>query len=105
MSALRRYEILLPLLFNNGEPVPEELIGQTLLELRQQFHGISSESQVIHGYWEHEGRLYRDDLVRVFVDAEDNEESRRFFVRWKEALKIRFGQVEVWITAHPVERI
>ena len=34
MSALRRYEILLPLRFNDGEPVPEDLIRRSRLAAR-----------------------------------------------------------------------
>jgi len=35
MSSLqRRYEILLPLRFNDGRAVPENLIAETLLEIR-----------------------------------------------------------------------
>jgi hypothetical protein len=37
MSALRRYEILLPLLFNDGRRVPENLLAQTFTELRARF--------------------------------------------------------------------
>jgi hypothetical protein len=33
MSASRRYEILLPLRFNDGHPVPDELVADTLIEL------------------------------------------------------------------------
>ena len=33
MSASRRYEILLPLRFNDGQAVPDALIADTLLEL------------------------------------------------------------------------
>lgn len=33
MNALRRYEILLPLRFNDGQPVPDELVSDTMLEL------------------------------------------------------------------------
>ena len=32
-STFRRFEILLPLRFNEGQPVPPELIAETLLEL------------------------------------------------------------------------
>ncbi len=105
MSALRRYEVLLPLRFNDGEAVPDELIGRTLLELRQKFHAVSSETQIIRGYWEQGGQPYRDDLVRVFVDVEDSEEARQFFLRWKVELKTRFRQLEIWVMSHPVERI
>ena len=34
MSAMRRYEILLPLRFNDGEPVPDELIRRSRLTAR-----------------------------------------------------------------------
>jgi hypothetical protein len=34
---LRRYEILVPLLFNDGTPVPESLLAQTFEDLRAQF--------------------------------------------------------------------
>jgi hypothetical protein len=48
-SSLRRFEILLPLRFNDGSTVPDELVGQTILELRQRFSATSAESQVIRG--------------------------------------------------------
>ena len=71
MSALRRYEILLPSQFNDGRPIPQELIADTLHELEQQFGAASCETQMILGLWRREGELYRDSLARVFVDAED----------------------------------
>jgi hypothetical protein len=35
--SLRRYEILLPLRFNDGQPVPDDLIADALLELEKRF--------------------------------------------------------------------
>ncbi|HEX4130025.1 MAG TPA: hypothetical protein VHZ24_08275 [Pirellulales bacterium] len=46
----------------------DKLIGKTLLELRRRFGAISSETQTIRGTWSHLSHVYRDDLVRVFVD-------------------------------------
>jgi hypothetical protein len=66
-KSLRRYEILLPLRFNDGQPVPDDLVVDTLLELEQQFGAVSSETQTIRGLWRHEGESYRDDLIRVCV--------------------------------------
>ena len=54
MSDLRRYEILVPLLFNDGRPVPEH---------------------------------------------------RAFFREFKQQLKARFDQLEIWITSHPLDVI
>lgn len=44
MSALRRYEILLPSQFNDGRPMPEHLIADTLHELEQAFGAVSCET-------------------------------------------------------------
>jgi hypothetical protein len=83
--------------------VPDQLVGATLIELRERFGAVSCETQTIRGVWQHEGDIYRDDLVRVFVDAPDAPESREFFVRFKEHLKDRFKQLDIWMTTYPVE--
>ena len=78
-NSYRRYEILLPLKLNDGRQVPDALIATTLMELQTQFGVISAETQTIQGTWTHLGRVYRDDLVRVFVDVEDKPAARTFF--------------------------
>ncbi len=104
-SSLRRFEILLPLQFNDGSSVSDELVGQTIIELRQQFNAISSESQVIRGHGQHDGQEYRDELVHLFVDGADTPENREFFVNYKEQLKARFKQIDIWMTTYPIEVI
>ena len=99
----RRFEILLPLKFNDGSPVPDDLISDCLLELRRQFGAVSSETQTIRGIWEYQDQVYRDDLVRVFVDAPDEPESRAFFIAFKDRVKSRFGQLDIWMTTYPIE--
>ncbi|HZL34750.1 MAG TPA: hypothetical protein VFC78_05520 [Tepidisphaeraceae bacterium] len=81
----------------------DELIGDVLLELRTQFGAVSSERQPIQGVWQHEGQVYRDELMRVWVDAPDNSASRQFFVGFKETLKLRFKQLDIWMTTYPLE--
>jgi hypothetical protein len=98
--SLRRYEILLPLRFNDGESVPDDLVAETLLELEQQFGAVSTE---IRGFWRHEGESYRDDLLRIYVEVADDPEHRRFFVEFKELLKARFQQIDIWMTTYPIE--
>jgi hypothetical protein len=100
---LRRYEVLLPLRFNDGQPVPDDVVAETLLELEQHFGAVSSETQTIRGFWRHEGESYRDDLIRVFVDVADEPEHRQFFLEFKERLKVRFGQLEIWMTTYSVD--
>lgn len=80
MSTLhRRYEILIPLRFNDGSTVPDSLVAETLLELRARFGAVSAETQIIRGLWEHEGEVYRDEHLRVFVDVQDQPANREFF--------------------------
>ena len=99
----RRYEVLLPLWFNDGTAVPDELIAETLLELRGQFGAVSCESQTIHGEWAFQGNLYHDSLIRAFVDVPDTAENRQFFIAFKERLLARFQQLDIWVTTHPLE--
>src|SRR5262245_35801704 len=98
--ALRRFEVLLPLRFNDGTPVPDDLVADTLVELEERFWAVSCETQTILGHWRYEGQPFRDDLVRVFVDVEDAVESREFFVEYKDRLKARFQQLDIWMTTY-----
>ncbi len=100
---VRRFEVLLPLRFNDGTAVPDEAIADTLLELEQRFGAVSCETQTIRGQWRHAGQSYRDDLIRVFVDVADEPESRQFFVEYKERLKARFRQLDIWMTTYLIE--
>ncbi len=104
-DSFRRFEILLPLQFNDGQPVPDELIGQTLIELRTRFGAASCETQVILGEWEHHDLVFRDKLVRLFVDAPNTVQSRQFFLEFKELLKARFKQLDIWLTTYPIEAL
>jgi hypothetical protein len=104
-TTLRRFEFLLPLRFNDGQPVPDSLIADTLVELERQFGAVSAETQVIRGLWRNQGQSYRDELVRVFVDVPDTGDSREFFVTYKEQLKTRFRQIDIWMTTYLIEVI
>lgn len=46
-NAFRRFEMLLPLRFNDGQSVPHELIADSLLEIRERFGAVSCESRWI----------------------------------------------------------
>lgn len=102
-DSFRRFEILLPRRFNDGQPVPDDLVAETLLELECHFGAVSCETQVIQGLWRQAEQLFRDDLIRVFVDAPDVPESRQFFLEFKDQLKARFQQIEIWMTTYPIE--
>ena len=105
MSKSRRYEFLLPTRFNDGQPVPESLIAQTLEELENRFGAVSWETQIIRGAWQDQGEEFRDELFRVFVDVNDRPENREFFRSYKEQLKSRFQQREIYMTSSAIDVI
>ncbi|HMC28521.1 MAG TPA: hypothetical protein VKM56_12085 [Verrucomicrobiae bacterium] len=102
MSAYCRFEILLPLTFNDGGTVPSQFLADAAAEIQRRFGGVSWESQVIEGMWRSGGIEYRDRLNRIFVDAEDTPENRQFFTELKTRLKSRFRQLDIWVTVHPI---
>lgn len=87
----RRYEMLLPLKYNDGQPVDAENFYQTREELIARFDAVSFQPGVIQGTWVHEGVRYADDLRRVVVDVEDTDETRQFFANYKPILCQRFS--------------
>jgi hypothetical protein len=99
----RRYEILLPRRFNDGQPIPVRWLTEAVIELRERFSAASCETQIIRGEWEEEGEIYRDELVRVFVDVEDTPANREFFVQFRDRLKTKFRQLAIWLTSHPID--
>jgi hypothetical protein len=101
----RRYEILLPLQYNDGSQVPDEDLNQTREELVARFEGVSVLPGTIQGIWIHEGSRYEDSLVRVTVDVEDTPENRQFFVDWKPILLQRFRQIDLYITSFVIDVI
>jgi hypothetical protein len=103
MKSWRRYELLLPLRFNNGDLVPKLLLAETVQELEDRFGAVSSETQIIHGRWQSGGRAFRDDLIRIYVDVEDSAKVRHFFVAFKKRVKTRFQQLDVWLISHAID--
>ena len=96
MSAYCRFEILLPFEFDEGRRFLcerrnslclcrssgfiREFLAEVAVEIQRRFGGVSWESQAIEGIWRQGGVEYRDRLNRIFVDAEDTEENRQFFI-------------------------
>ena len=54
----KRYEVLLPLRYNDGSVVEEELFEQTRAYLAEQFGSLTFEPAPVRGIWTHEGIQY-----------------------------------------------
>src|SRR5438067_1198727 len=105
MRRLVQYVILLPLSFNDGRRIPPELHLQTYEELIERFGGLTVDEIPVVGYWQHEGVRYQDPAKRLTATAEDTPETDAFIRNFKETLKERFEQIDIWITVQRIEVI
>ena len=102
-SRWRRFEVLLPLQFNDGRDVPADWLAEAVLEIVDQFGAASYETQKLEGHWRHGGVLYRDNLVRVVVDVPDAAKHRRWMKQFKDRWKTRLEQIELWMVSYSIE--
>ncbi len=98
-----RFEILLPLFYNSGQPIEQEKFVQTDDELVRQFGAVSTDSVTVRGLWRYQSTLYHDQLLRARVDVDDCAENFQAMRDLKETWKARFEQLDIWITAHRIE--
>ena len=102
-SNWRRFEVLLPLQFNDGRDVPPERLAEALLEVVDRFGAASYETQKVEGHWRHGGVVYRDNLVRIVVDVPDSEENRNWMKHFKSQWKAKLQQLELWVVSYRID--
>src|SRR5439155_24593201 len=92
--SFRRYEIILPTRYNDGQPVEPAKHLMTRREIAARFGALTFVPQPVHGDWDHQQTHYEDINVRILVDVEDTPENDAFFRSLKQTLKTRFQQLE-----------
>ena len=102
-SKWRRFEVLLPLRFNDGREVPAEWLAEAVFEIVGHFGAASYETQKVEGHWRHGGVLYRGDLVRLVIDAPDTVKARKWMQGFKARWKRRLEQLELWMVRYRIE--
>ena len=102
-SRWRRFEVLLPLQFNDARNVPAEWLADAVLEIVKQFGAARYETQRIEGHWRHAGVLYRDNLVRLIVDVPDTPKNRAWMKRFKQRWKTRLEQLDLWMVSYLIQ--
>jgi hypothetical protein len=102
---LKRFEILLPLNYNDGGAIEPEKFALTHQELVRQFGATTVDTTRPSGTWLYRGTLYQDLLIRITVDSPEPEAAKAFLRQYKEVLKVRFEQLDIWIAAHDIELI
>jgi hypothetical protein len=102
-NKLRRFEILLPLQFNDGREVPSDWLAEAVLEIVEKFDAASYETQKVEGHWRHQGILYRDNLVKIVIDAEDEEANREWMRDYKARWKEKLEQLDLWLVSYTID--
>jgi hypothetical protein len=102
-SKWRRFEVLLPLQFNDGRDVPPEWLADAVLEIVDHYGAASYETQKVEGHWRHAGILYRDNLIRIVVDVPDVAANRRWMKEFKVRWKARLEQIELWMISYRID--
>ncbi len=102
-NRLRRFEILLPLQFNDGRAVPDDWLAEAVLEIVEQFGAASYEPQKVEGHWRYQGVLYRDNLVKIVIDAPDEEANREWMREYKARWKEKLEQLELWLISYTID--
>lgn len=99
---LVRYEVLLPVRYNDGREIEVAKHNVSFDEVVERFGGATLEPQRLLGRWTFSAREYEDALIRLVIEVEDLPENHGWFALWKETLKERFEQIDVRMTWHPI---
>jgi hypothetical protein len=102
-SKSRRFEVLLPVRFNDGQDIPDEMLGEAMTEIVSKFGAVSFRKDAVEGQWQHESMVYRDDLACIVVDVPDTASSRKWMRAFKARWKMRLDQLEIWMVSYPIE--
>ena len=95
-----RYDIYLPLTFNNGRPIPDEHFDAVERRLLARFDGVTSQQRdfPLRGIWQGETQLYFDQVIVMTVLDFRRTGSSRFIGQLKRDLLHTFDQLEILIT-------
>ena len=104
---VQRFEIYLPLRYNDGTMIPEEHYRQVEFELVERFGGVTMIEQrnPLKGIWKFQNRRYVDEIIIVTTldfRYSEGSQSEPFFTDYKEQLKQRFEQLDILIIAQTV---
>lgn len=97
---------MLPLYYNDGKEIEPSKFLETKEELVQKF-GYCSALTPSAGTWvdPSDGKRYDDINAGFYIDIVLDREVEAFLVSYKEKLKERFKQREIYITYHDINVI
>src|SRR5437016_12668240 len=101
-KAARRYDIYVPLTYNDGRPIPEEHLDEIEQRLLTQFGGVTSQHRdfPLRGIWQGETQLYFDQIILMTVLDFRRRGSTRFIAELTTYLLRLFQQFQIHITSN-----
>lgn len=104
---MRKYEIYLPLKYNDGKEIEAEKLKRIREELVSAFGGItvSSLSSPYQGVWKYGGVEFIDDIIKIEIVASGDNVTKRFLKDFKSRLKSDLRQIDILITTHGIQVI
>lgn len=111
MKFKKRVSILIPTHYNADNYGPREKINgdeytTTYIELMRNLGGCTYDETVKKGAWkDDDGKEYYDDNTTFYSDYDNTETNKQFLNDYKEILKIRFRQKEIYMTISNIEII
>lgn len=99
-KAARRYELYLPLTFNDGRSIADSMFESVEQRLLVHFGGVTSQQRnfPLRGIWQGETQLYLDEVIVMTVLDFRGRGSARFVGSLKKDLLRDFNQLEILIT-------
>ena len=96
----RRYDIYLPLAYNDGTLIPKEKYDAVEDQLLGHFGGLTAQQREFpfRGKWHEGATVYHDQVIVLTALDFRRGGSARFIARFKAELLVQFEQVEVLIT-------
>lgn len=104
---MRKYDIYLPLNYNDGEPIESTKITAICDELALTFGAITTSplSAPYKGRWKYGGVEYVDQIMKVEILTSGDRVTKQFLKDFKERLKKDLRQIDILITTHGIQVI
>ena len=97
-------EILLPATFNDGGPVPPDMLGRIRSDLVERFGGLTAFTRSpAEGVWVDEGAARHDDIIVLEVMTQGVD--RTWWRAWRKCMEAQLGQDEIVVRAREIERL
>lgn len=106
-----RFNVHLPLLYNNGAQIEPEKIDAMLEDLQKQFGGYTKTPHIGHptveGFYRSGDKIYYDALYLIEIDVPDceKEQAIKYFKSFRDKYMKIYDQVEIYIVYYDINRI